>query len=76
VNRRHEIRRVRRDLTRRGCNCTPAVTIVPTATAQSVGAVSGAVVRHELGCTLGDRFLELNRAGYIPSTISHEGCDR
>lgn len=75
-DRRHEVLRARRDLRARGCDCHSTVTLYPAAVVRSAGATAGAFVRHQPGCTLGDRVAILNRAGYVPAVIDDGRCHR
>lgn len=72
--RRHQQRAVLRDLRGYGCSCTPSIKIVSDSL-RPPWAISGAAVRHELGCPFGDRFVPFNDAG-LASTVVSEGGRR
>jgi len=68
-------RQLRRDLRRHGCTCHPTITHVPPNTPRPSGATAGGFVRHQSGCRLGDRVVDLNRRGIAPAIIV-QGCSR
>ncbi len=67
ADRRAEDRRIRRDLGQEGCRCIPTIAPVDESTAKAAGAQSGAYIRHERGCPLGDRVLAYNDRGIFPA---------
>ncbi len=70
-------RTVRRDLRRAGCTCHARIEVLPRATAERNGATAGALIRHEIGCDLGDRIAVANEIGLLPSIVPRvTRCDR